>query len=88
MSITIRRLKGWGFLFCSMLLILFVTSSHAETDKQTTERMVKEAKESAERSEKKEKEEKGETNYDVKKTHDEHIKETEKAAGEAAKTKE
>ena len=73
----------------SVLLVAVAFVSNAEqrheTQKQTEERMVKEAKQSADRAEKREKEGKGDTNYDVKKSHDEHIKETEKAAGEADK---
>jgi hypothetical protein len=79
--------KAWVFAVSALLLVLFASISNAETEAQTRERMIKEAKETADQSEKAEKEGKGETNYDVKKTHDEHIKETEKAAGEAEERK-
>jgi hypothetical protein len=53
---------------------------HAGDDKKEIEkRMVDEAKKAAERPES------GHTNYDVKKSHDEHIPATEKAAADATK---
>jgi len=79
----INERKVWAFAASAILLVSCTSISNAETESQTRERMIKEAKETADRSEEAEKEGKGETNYDVKKTHDEHLKETEKAVGEA-----
>lgn len=87
MKIIIGKRKGWKALVWPLLLVVFVSVSYAETDQEIAARMAKEAKEAADRAEKREKEDKGQTNYDIKKTHDEHITITEKAAGEAEKNK-
>ena len=55
-----------------------VNADDKETKKQTEERMIKETKQSADRADNQV------SHFEVKKTHDDHIKATEKAAGKAA----
>lgn len=58
-----------------------------EADKKIEKEFQKQAKEAADRSEKREKE-KGNSNYEVKKPSDDHLLQTEKPSGEAAKRNE
>ena len=75
-------------LACSAALAMsYASLSYAETEQQTRDRMVKEAKESADQAEKKASKESG-GDYEVKKSHDEHIPATEKAAADAQQKKE
>lgn len=77
MNVPIKRRKDCMFLISSFLIfILFATVSNAETWKQTEQRLIEEVKEAVNRAEQREKE-KGQDHYTVKKTHDEHIIETE-----------
>lgn len=75
-----------GMLMVAALALSAAQVANAETDKQTRERMAKENKDAADRSSQRETE-KGGGNYTVKKTHDDHIPQTEKAAA-GANTKE
>ena len=83
-----KRKKGIAALLVgsAVLALSYGSASYAETEQQTRDRMVKEAKESADRAEKKADKESG-GKYEVKKSHDEHIKATEKAAADAQRKK-
>lgn len=67
-----------------VLAVSAATTAYAETEQQTKERMTKEAKDTADKVEKAEKEKSG-GDYEVKKSHDEHIKATEKPAADSQK---
>ncbi len=85
MTRMLNGLRMMAFVAGAISLALFVSVSNAETQAETAARMAKEAKEAADRSQAEH--EKSEGKYDVKKSHDEHIPITEKAAGEAEQRK-
>ena len=84
----IQRRKSLVVLVSSFLLFISCISvSNAETEKQTEQRMIKEAKEAADRAAKRE-ENRGQNEFEVKRPNDDHIKETEKAAARPVVKKE
>lgn len=84
MNIEKKSMVGALLLGFFTLAVTIGSDAYAENDQQTRQRMTNEAKESADRSAKKEQEKSG-GNYEVKKTHDEHIKATEKATADSQK---
>jgi hypothetical protein len=81
-NMKIKYLSALAALIASFWLATPEVNAYQKKDNQQID-AVKEAKEAADNAQKKE----GTSNYDVKKSHDDHIKATEKAAAEAEKNK-